>query len=93
MKIEFLRKESAIGWGRLLETAIAASETLQQVLLVITEGQQCDRIKSGSQITTQLCAGSIDPKLSRDTCQGDRYEIKINVKLCSFLFFILVVVH
>lgn len=55
------------------ETANEGSDTLQQVLLVITEGQQCDRIKSGSQINTQLCAGSIDSYISRDTCQGDRF--------------------
>jgi hypothetical protein len=75
-----LFEESAIGWGRLFETANSASETLQQVVLVIIEGQQCDRIKSGSQITTQLCAGSIDSKISRDTCQGDRFVLIIDKK-------------
>ncbi len=43
------------------------------MVLVIIEGQQCNRIKSGSQITTQLCAGSINSEISRDTCQGDRF--------------------
>jgi hypothetical protein len=46
---------------------------------VIIEGQQCDRIKSGSQIITQLCAGSMDSKISRDTCQGDRFVSIINM--------------
>jgi hypothetical protein len=46
---------------------------------VIIEGQQCDRIKSGSQIITQLCAGSMDSKISRDTCQGDRFVSTINM--------------
>jgi hypothetical protein len=36
------------------------SDTLQQVVLIIEEGQQCNRIKSGNQMNTQLCAGSID---------------------------------
>ena len=56
------------------------------MVLVITEGQQCDRIKSGSQITTQLCAGSIDSKISRDTCQGDRYVLIIKNSLKSMNF-------
>ncbi len=46
---------------------------------MIIEGQQCDRIKSGSQIITQLCAGSMDSKISRDTCQGDRFVSTINM--------------
>ncbi|CAF1215031.1 unnamed protein product [Adineta steineri] len=61
----------AIGWGRLFETAQEGSDTLQQVVLVVEEGQQCNRIKSGSQINTQLCAGSVDSQTNQDTCQGD----------------------
>ncbi len=70
--------KSAIGWGLLSETANEVSDTLQQVLLVIKEGQQCDRIKSGNQINTQLCAGSINSQISQDTCQGDRFDFKNN---------------
>ncbi|UJR32136.1 hypothetical protein I4U23_019604 [Adineta vaga] len=61
----------AVGWGRLFETSQHSSDTLQQVILVIEEGQQCDRIKSGSQMNSQLCAGSLHTEISRDTCHGD----------------------
>lgn len=68
-------KESAIGWGRLFETAQHGSDTLQQVVLIIEEGQACDRIKSGSQLNSQLCAGTVDSQTHQDTCQGDRLMI------------------
>lgn len=70
-------EESAIGWGRLSETDEAGSDTLQQVVLIITEGKQCDRIKSGSHILGQLCAGSVDSQFIADTCQGDRFDRSI----------------
>lgn len=63
---------SAVGWGRVFESADRGSTTLQQVLLQVEEGSQCDRIKSGRDINSQFCAGDLSTSLGRDTCQGDR---------------------
>lgn len=63
---------SAIGWGRLSETANRGSSTLQQVLLQVEEGPACDRIKSGRDLVSQFCAGDSNPSTPGDTCQGDR---------------------